>query len=129
MANVEMSLKPMQITLARSAEPDAQAERFRELASDRRRRWLLGTIYACHPKRMRDPPYLLALTAADMARGGTRVPDRGRTYPRPDTFAGVCRDFSPETVMAAARFLPVGAFRTAQVGGRAMTSWTTAGWS
>jgi leucyl/phenylalanyl-tRNA--protein transferase len=67
------------------------------------RRWMLGAAYACHPKRARDLPHLLALTAADMARGGTRVPDRDRTYPRPDTFAGVCRDFSPETVMAAAR--------------------------
>ena len=103
MANVEMSLKPLQITLARSAEPDPQAERFRESASGRMRRWMLGAAYACHPKRARDLPHLLALTAADMARGGTRVPDRDRTYPRPDTFAGVCRDFSPETVMAAAR--------------------------
>ena len=98
-----MSLKPLQITLTRSAEPDPQAERFRESASGRMRRWMLGAAYACHPKRARDLPHLLALTAADMARGGTRVPDRDRTYPRPDTFAGVCRDFSPETVMAAAR--------------------------
>src|SRR6476646_7998903 len=79
LATVEMSLKPLQITLARSAEPDPQAERFRESASGRMRRWMLGAAYACHPKRARDLPHLLALTAADMARGGTRVPDRDRT--------------------------------------------------
>ena len=119
-----MSLKPLQITLARSAEPDPQAERFRESASGRMRRWMLGAAYACHPKRARDLPHLLALTAADMARGGTRVPDRDRTYPRPDTFAGVCRDFSPATVMAAARlgFFP-GRISARSSGGRARTAW------
>ena len=103
MANVETSLKRLQIAQAAAAEPDPRAELFRESLSDRARRWLLGTVYACHPKRVGDLPYLLAFTLADIARGGTRVPDQGATHSRPDTFAGVCRDISPETIMAAAR--------------------------
>ena len=107
-----MSLKPLQITLARSAEPDPQAGRFRELAIPQDTPLDAGSRRTSYPKCARDLPHLLALTAADMARGGTRVPDRDRTYPRPDTFAGVCRDFSPETVMAAARlgFFPCAHF-------------------
>jgi leucyl/phenylalanyl-tRNA--protein transferase len=98
-----MSLKRLQIVQGDLAEPDSRAALFRESFAETAQRWLMGTVYACHPKRVRDLPHLLALTAADMVRGGTRVPDRNRTHPRPDTFAGVCRDFSPETVMAAAR--------------------------
>ena len=66
-------------------------------------RWVLGTAYALHPSRIADCPSLIAHTLADMARGGTRVPDPGRTWARPDTFAGVCCDISPETFLAAVR--------------------------
>ncbi len=98
-----MSLKRLQNAQAAAAEPDPRAELFRESLPDRMRRWLLGTAYACHPKRVGDLPYLIALTLADMARGGTRVPDQDATHAKPDTFAGVCRDIAPETIMAAAR--------------------------
>jgi leucyl/phenylalanyl-tRNA--protein transferase len=103
LASVEMSLKRLQIAQSRGAVPDPRDELFRESASDRVRRWLLGTAYACHPKRIGDLPHLLAHSAADIARGGTRVPDQGATHSRPDTFAGICRDISPATIMAAAR--------------------------
>jgi leucyl/phenylalanyl-tRNA---protein transferase len=66
-------------------------------------RWVLGTIYALRPVRIGDLPYLLWHSARDLLRGGTRVPDPSRVSVRPDTFGGVCRDISPETVRAAAR--------------------------
>ena len=66
-------------------------------------RWVLGTIYALRPVRIGDLPYLLWHTARDILRGGTRVPDSSRVASRPDTFGGVCRDISPETVRAAAQ--------------------------
>lgn len=65
-------------------------------------RWFLGTLYALRPGRIGDLPYLLWHSAADMMRGGTRVPEQARTKPRPDTFGGVCRAISPDTVRAAA---------------------------
>jgi leucyl/phenylalanyl-tRNA---protein transferase len=98
-----MSLKRLQIAQSGGAEPDPRDELFRESASDRARRWLLGAAYACHPKRIGDLPYLLAHSAADIARGGTRIPEQDATHSRPDTFAGICRDISPATIMAAAR--------------------------
>ncbi|MCC7252087.1 MAG: leucyl/phenylalanyl-tRNA--protein transferase [Hyphomicrobium sp.] len=66
-------------------------------------RWILGTLYALRPVRIGDLPYLFYYGARDMLRGGTHVPDPARTEPRPDTFGGICRDISPETVLAAAR--------------------------
>jgi leucyl/phenylalanyl-tRNA--protein transferase len=48
-------------------------------------------------------PFLLWWTLCDLARGGTSVPDPGATHARPDTFAGVCRDVSPDKIIAAAR--------------------------
>jgi leucyl/phenylalanyl-tRNA--protein transferase len=81
----------------------AQAGLFRETLSETALRWLMGTAYACQPKRVADLPFLLAHTLADMARGGTVVPDPARTWARPDTFAGVARNVTPATVLAAAR--------------------------
>ena len=78
-------------------------ERFQETWDRRLHRWLLGTAYALKPKRISDVPYLLWHSAADLARGGTRVPDPARTQARPDTFAGICRDIAPDKVLAAAR--------------------------
>lgn len=66
-------------------------------------RWVLGTVYALHPSRIADFPYLVAYTLADIARGGTHMPDPKKTFARPDTFAGVCRNISPQTFLAAAR--------------------------
>jgi leucyl/phenylalanyl-tRNA--protein transferase len=76
---------------------------FRESLSQTLERWLWGTAYALMPRRVADVPYLLWNVARDLLRGGTRVPDPARTSPRPDTFGGVCRDVSAETVLAAAR--------------------------
>jgi leucyl/phenylalanyl-tRNA--protein transferase len=66
-------------------------------------RWLLGTAYALMPARIADFPFLALHTLTDAMRGGTRVPDPARTWKRPDTFGGNCRDISPDTILAAAR--------------------------
>lgn len=76
---------------------------FREPLKEKLLRWLMGTAYACHPKRIADLPFLLWDTAADISRGGTKVPNEATTRPRPDTFAGACRDITPERIIAAAR--------------------------
>ncbi|HEY8206985.1 MAG TPA: leucyl/phenylalanyl-tRNA--protein transferase, partial [Myxococcaceae bacterium] len=76
---------------------------FREPLKEKLLRWLMGTAYACHPKRIADLPFLLWDTAADISRGGTKVPSAATTRTRPDTFAGVCRDITPERIIAAAR--------------------------
>lgn len=83
-----------------------RAKRDRKFAEQPRftmQRWILGTLYALQPVRIRDLPHLLYYSVRDMLRGGTRVPDPARTEARPDTFAGICRDISPETMLAAAR--------------------------
>lgn len=99
-----MPLMPVRVGAQRAEDrSDRRARLFREAPVDVALRWLMGTAYACHPKRIADLPYLLWWTAADLARGGTRVPDPAHTHPRPDTFAGVVRGASPETVLAAAR--------------------------
>jgi len=87
---------------------DKRAQLFRETLPEAAMRWIMGTAYACHPKRIADLPYLIWWTLADLARGGTSVPDPATTHPRPDTFAGVARAISPDTVLAAARlgFVP-----------------------
>lgn len=84
-------------------ERDRRAELFRETPSQTAMRWLMGTAYACHPKRISNLPYLLWWSLADMARGGTVVPDPARTHRRPDIFAGIVRNASPESVRAAGR--------------------------
>ena len=56
LASVEMSLKHLQIAQSGGAETDPRDELFRESASDRARRWLLGAAYACHAKRIGDLP-------------------------------------------------------------------------
>lgn len=65
-------------------------------------RWIYGIAYSVMPKRIAEIPPLLVNMARDLMRGGTRVPDQARTS-KPDTFGGVCRDPSPETILAAAR--------------------------
>ena len=76
---------------------------FREPLKEKLLRWLMGTAYACHPKRIADLPFLLWDTAADISRGGTKIPSEASCRPRPDIFAGVCRDITPERIIAAAR--------------------------
>jgi leucyl/phenylalanyl-tRNA--protein transferase len=76
---------------------------FREPVKEKLLRWLMGTAYACHPKRLADLPFLLWDMGADISRGGTKVPNEATARPRPDTFAGVCRDITPERIIAAAR--------------------------
>lgn len=88
------------IMLARRAKRDGK---FAEQPRFTVQRWILGTLYALRPVRIGDLPPLLWHSAVDGLRGGTRVPSPARTKARPDTFGGVCRDISPETVLAAAR--------------------------
>jgi len=103
LANVEMPI-PLSIPGAGSQDRlDKRAQLFRETLPETAMRWIMGTVYACHPKRIADLPYLIWWTLADLARGGTSVPDPTATHPRPDTFAGVARAISPDTVLAAAR--------------------------
>lgn len=97
---------PVPVGLAAASardEEDKRAALFRETPSEMVRRWLMGTAYACHPKRAADLPYLWWWSLVDIARGGTVVPDPARSHPRPDTFAGIARNVAPETVRAAAR--------------------------
>jgi leucyl/phenylalanyl-tRNA--protein transferase len=67
------------------------------------KRWGLGVAYALQPQRIASVPHLLLWTCLDLIRGGTEIPDQTRTKSRPDTFAGVVRDLTPETYMAAVR--------------------------
>lgn len=76
---------------------------FREALLPRIRRWGLGVAYALRPEHIFEVPPLLWNCARDMARGGTVIPDGSRTWPTPDTFAGVCRNISAENMVEAAR--------------------------
>lgn len=66
-------------------------------------RWALGSAYAIHPKRISTLPALTWWTLADMLRGGTRVPSAATVRETPNTFAGVVRGLTPETMLAAMR--------------------------
>jgi leucyl/phenylalanyl-tRNA---protein transferase len=66
-------------------------------------RCVLGTAFALMPVRIAEVPFLLAHCARDLLRGGTRIPDQKRTHARPDTFGGVCKDPSAQTILAATR--------------------------
>jgi hypothetical protein len=107
-----MSLKIAQ----RASAVDPRAALIRKSPSDKLRRSPLGTAYTCHPKRAADLPYLVAYTLADMARGGTRIPDQAAKHDRLDTFGGVCRDIcGDDSCRRPARLLPDGARRPAQM--------------
>ncbi|MGE0022245.1 MAG: leucyl/phenylalanyl-tRNA--protein transferase [Hyphomicrobium sp.] len=95
--------KPDGDTLVDGAREVLRATLFRETWNTWAQRWVLGTAYALMPVRIRSYPSLVWHTLSDLARGGTPVPDQARTHPIPDTFAGVCRRISPETILAAAR--------------------------
>lgn len=86
------------------ADAASRRERlFRESWNGWTQRWILGTAYALKPDLIRDTPHLVYRAALDLLTGGTRVPARDRTWSRPDTFGGTCRDISAATVLAAAR--------------------------
>lgn len=76
---------------------------FRETPAETLRRWVLGLAYALQPSRIGDVPFLILGMARDALRGGTRVPEQSRTLSRPDTFGGICRGLSPETILEAGR--------------------------
>ncbi len=103
MANVAASF--LEIIADEGKESTAARRRrlFRETPKEKLLRWSMGTAFACHPKRVADLPFLIWHMAADMAHGGTQVPSDATTHARPDTFAGVARDITPERVIAAAR--------------------------
>jgi leucyl/phenylalanyl-tRNA--protein transferase len=107
MAHVPMSPVAAHSTVLgmrrRRAVASARATLFQEPLPDRLARYVLGTAYVFHPKRIADLPYLLWWVLWDLARGGTVVPDPARTHARPDTFAGVARRASPQSILAAAR--------------------------
>lgn len=103
MANVAASFLEI---IAEEGEENTAARRrrlFRETPKEKLLRWSMGTAFACHPKRAADLPFLIWHMGADMAHGGTRVPSDATTHARPDTFAGVARDITPERIIAAAR--------------------------
>lgn len=93
---------PRQTAGAVAARPPAP-DIFVETLPSKASRWLLGIAYACHPKRIGTLPALWLWTTVDLLRGGTRIPDPKRTVASPDTFAGVCRNPTTETLVAAAR--------------------------
>lgn len=78
-------------------------KRFHETPKAKLLRWVMGTAYALHPKRVAEVPFLLSAMAADILRGGTRVPGDATIHVRPANFAGVCRDITPERIASAAR--------------------------
>ena len=102
LANADLPVPLIPGTLAQDRDSE-RARLFRETPSQAAMRWIMGTAYACQPRRVGNLPYLWWWTLADLARGGTRIPDQARTHPRPDTFAGVARGICPETILAAAR--------------------------
>lgn len=88
---------------APAAGPALRDALFRESWNTWAQRWVLGAAYALMPARAASFPHLVLHTLADLARGGTRVPHPARTRAVPDTFGGVCRGLSAETILAAAR--------------------------
>jgi leucyl/phenylalanyl-tRNA---protein transferase len=103
LANVEMPITARLAAAGAEMRDGGRDRLFRETPPETAQRWLMGTAYACHPKRIADLPFLTAHVLADIARGGTVVPDPARTHARPDTFAGVARNAAPDTILAAAR--------------------------
>jgi leucyl/phenylalanyl-tRNA--protein transferase len=80
-----------------------RAELFREDWNTWAQRWVLGTAYALMPNRAASVPALMMHALADILRGGTRIPDQTRTKTTPDTFGGICRNVSAETILEAGR--------------------------
>ncbi len=103
MANVASALLDIIAEEKTGHVPGSRGHEFRETTRARLLRWIMGTAYACHPRRINDLPFLIWGVVADVIRGGTVLPSEDRDRARPDTFAGVCRDITPERIITAAR--------------------------
>lgn len=86
-----------------STEKARRADLFQESWNGWAQRWVLGTAYALKPQYIKSAPHLIWHSARDLLSGGTVIPDRKRTQSTPDTFGGICRDISADTVLAAAK--------------------------
>ena len=86
---------------------------FREAVGARLLRWGLGMAYLLQPRRIATLPALVAGCASSLLRGRTRIPGAADIRPSPDSFAGIARDVTPETLLAAHR---AGFFPQAHVG-------------
>lgn len=102
MTTLSIEAETQRHSVAPAIAPAAQSV-FVEPLANKVARWVLGIAYACHPKRVSTLPALSLWTTIDLLRGGTRIPDQKRTFASPDTFAGVCRSPTVETLVAAAR--------------------------
>lgn len=98
-SSIETANAPAQVP-TRTARRDAL---FKESWNTWAQRWVLGTAYALMPSRLASLPHLVLHTLTGAVRGGTLVPDQKRTKAIPDTFGGICRNVSAETILAAAR--------------------------
>lgn len=76
---------------------------FRERPMDRLRRVALAVAYVMQPKRIARAPALAAGIIASMARGGVAVPTSSDLKAAPGGFAGVVKDATPISLMAAHR--------------------------
>ena len=94
---------PEMHVLAEVSPRSLRDELFRESWNGWAQRWVLGAAYALKPELIGAAPHMVWHVARDLLRGGTVVPDRRRTEPLPDTFGGVARDITADTVLAAAR--------------------------
>ena len=103
MANVTSALLDIIAEEQTTKDIPDRKQLFRETTRAKVLRWIMGTAYACHPRRAADLPFLVWGVASDLFRGGTRVPSEASIRERPDTFAGVCRDITPERIITAAR--------------------------
>lgn len=99
----ELTALPALDACPRIGDPGIAQDGPREGFSKAATRWLLGTLYAWHPKRIRTLPALTLWTLLDIARGGTREPSNTRLRSVPDTFAGIVRDLTPQSFLAALR--------------------------
>lgn len=99
----EVATPDMRAEASATSRAARRNELFTESWNTWAQRWILGTAYALRPGSIATFPQLVVHTLADVLRGGTRVPDPQRTKPTPDTFGGICRDFSATTVLAATR--------------------------
>ena len=97
---------------------------FREPLKEKLLRWLMGTAYACHPKRIADLPFLLWDTAADISRGGTKVPSEATTRRGP-TPSPAYAATSPRSASSPPRGAAIsrGATSARSSGGHAASAW------
>ncbi|MBS0242010.1 MAG: leucyl/phenylalanyl-tRNA--protein transferase [Proteobacteria bacterium] len=78
-------------------------ELFREPTRARVLRWSLALAYVLQPKRLADAPALGAGVLRSLLRGGVVLPSEADIQARPDSFAGVARHVTPESLVEAHR--------------------------